>query len=74
MIQAATSHFPPQGSFTGRSLGDHLAIILLWHPLFLTSQGGSLAWGGAGTPVLCMTVAYTQGMPTSDAMRRSQFW
>ena len=53
--------FPPQGSFTGRSLGDCLAIILLWHPLFITSWGGSLAWGGTGTPVLCMTVAHTQG-------------
>ena len=38
--------FPPQGRFTGRSLGDHLAILLLWHHLFITSQGGSLAWGG----------------------------
>ena len=26
--------FPPQGSFTGRSLGDHLTTFLLWHPLF----------------------------------------
>ena len=38
--------FPPQGSFTGRSLGDHLAIFLLQHPLIITSHGGSLAWGG----------------------------
>ena len=61
MVQAATSHFPPLGSFTGRSLGDHLAILLLWHPLIITSYGGILAWDGAGTPVLCMTVAHTQG-------------
>ena len=53
--------FPPQGSFTGRSLGDCLAIFLLWHPLFVTSNGGSLAWGGTGTPVLIMTAAHTQG-------------
>ena len=53
--------FPPQGSFTGRSLGDCLAIALLWHPLFITSWGGSLAWGGTGTPVPCMMVAHTQG-------------
>ena len=53
--------FPPQGSFTGRSLGDCLAIFLLWHPLIITSYGGSLAWGGAGTPVPCMMVAHTQG-------------
>ena len=42
--------FPPQGSFTGRSSGDHLTIFLLWHPLFFTSHRGSLVWGGAGTP------------------------
>ena len=53
--------FPPQGSFTGRSLGDHLTIFLLWHPLSFTSCRGSLAWGGAGTPVPCMTAAHTQG-------------
>ena len=43
--------FPPQGSFTGRSLGDYLTTFLLWCPLFCTSYGGSLAWGGADTPV-----------------------
>ena len=53
--------FPPQGSFTGRLLGDHLAIFLLWHPSFINSNGGSLAWGGTGTPVPCMTAAHTQG-------------
>ena len=53
--------FPPQGSFTGRPLGDHFTTFLLWHPLFLTSYRGSLAWGGAGTPVLCMIAANTQG-------------
>ena len=37
--------FPPQGSFTGRLSGDCLAIFLLWHPLFITSNGGSLVWG-----------------------------
>ena len=26
--------FPPQGSFTGRSLDDCLTTFLLWHPLF----------------------------------------
>ena len=53
--------FPPQGSFTGRSLGDHLAISCLWCSLFITSQGSHLAWGGTGTPVPCMTVANPQG-------------
>ena len=58
--------FPPQGSFHGRSLGDHLAILLLWHHLFFTSWGGSLAWGGTGTPVPCMMVAHTQGNLQGD--------
>ena len=53
--------FPPQGDFTGRSLGDCLTTFFLWHPLPFTSYRGSLAWGGAGTPVLCMTAAHTQG-------------
>ena len=53
--------FPPQGSFTGRSSGDCLTTFLSWHPLFFTSYRGSLAWGGAGTPVLCMMAAHTQG-------------
>ena len=53
--------YPPQSSFTGRSLGDHLTTLLLWHPLFFTSYRGSLAWGGDGTPVPCMTAAHTQG-------------
>ena len=53
--------FPPQGSFTGRSLGDCLTIILLWHPLPFTSYKGSLALGGTGTPVPCMMVTHTQG-------------
>ena len=53
--------FPPQGSFTGRSLGDCLAIFLLWHPLFITSYRGSLTRDGAGMPVLCMMAAHTQG-------------
>ena len=52
---------PPQGSFTGRSLGDCLTTFLLWCPLFSTSYRGSLTWGGVGTPVLCMMVAHTQG-------------
>ena len=52
---------PPQGSFTGRSLGDCLDVFLLWHPPFVTSNGGSLAWGGTGTPVPCMMAAHTQG-------------
>ena len=38
--------FLPQGSFTGRSLGDCLTTFLLWHPLFSTSHRGSLVWGG----------------------------
>ena len=52
---------PPQGSLTGRSLGDCTTIILLWCHLHFTSHGSRLAWGGAGTPVPCMTDAYTQG-------------
>ena len=43
--------FPPQGSFTDRSLGDCLTTFL--------SDRGSLAWGGAGTPVPCMMAAHT---------------
>ena len=53
--------FPPQGSFIGRSLGDCLTTFLLWHPLSFTSYRGSLAWGGAGTPVPCMMAAHTEG-------------
>ena len=53
--------FPPQGSFTGRSLGGCLTSFLLWCPLSFTSYRGSLVWGGAGTPVPCMMAAYTQG-------------
>ena len=53
--------FPPQGSFTGRLLGDCLTTFLLWCPLLPTSYRGSLAWVGAGTPVLCMMAAHTQG-------------
>ena len=55
------SVFPPQESFTGRLLGDCLSIFLLWHTLSITSNRGSLMWGGAGTPVLCMMVAHAQG-------------
>ena len=32
-----------------------LPIFLLWHPISITSDRGSLVWGGAGTPVPCMT-------------------
>ena len=53
--------FPLQGSFTGRSSGDCFTTFLLWCPLFIDSDRGSLAWGGAGTPVPCMTAAHTQG-------------
>ena len=53
--------FPPQGSFTGRSLGDCLTIVLLWYPIPFTSYRGSLVWGGTGTPVPCMMAAKTQG-------------
>ena len=53
--------FPPQGSFTGRLSGDHLTTFLLVASSFFTSYRGSLAWGGAGTPVLCMMAAHTQG-------------
>ena len=35
--------------------------LFSWHPLFITSDRGSLAWGGAGTPVPCMMAAHTQG-------------
>ena len=53
--------FHPREGFTGRSLGDHLTIVLLWCPLSFTSCRGSLAWGGAGTPVPCIMAAHTQG-------------
>ena len=55
------SIFPPRGTFTGRSSGDCLIIVLLWCPLSFTSCRGSLAWGGTGTPVPCMMAAHTQG-------------
>ena len=38
--------FPPQGSFTGRSLGECLTTFLLWCPPSSTSYRGSLAWVG----------------------------
>ena len=53
--------FPPQGSFTGRSSGDHLTTVLLWCSLSFTSCRGSLVWDGTGTPVPCMTADHTQG-------------
>ena len=52
---------PPQGSLTGRMMGDHTTIILLWCHLHFTPCGGKLACGRAGAPVPCMTDAYTQG-------------
>ena len=67
--------YPPQGSFAGRSLGDHLTIILLGCHLHFISYRGNLAWGGAGTPVPCMIDAYTQRNTNLwHATRRSQFW
>ena len=51
--------FPPLGSFSGRSSGDHLTILLSWHYFCITSRGGSLARGGTGTPVPCMMGAHT---------------
>ena len=48
MGEATTSHFPPQGSFTGGSLGDCLTTFFLWCPLLFTSDRVSLVWGGAG--------------------------
>ena len=53
--------FPPWAGFTSRSLGDNLTTFLLWCPLPFTSYRDSLAWGWAGTPVLCMMAAHTQG-------------
>ena len=63
-IHGRSCNFPfihPREAFTGRLLADHLTIILLWCPLCFISYRGSLAWGWAGTPVLCMTVAHTPG-------------
>ena len=57
MAEVITSQYQPQGSFSGRSLGDHLTIVLLWHHLCFTSYRGSGM--GLGTPVLCMMDAYT---------------
>ena len=37
--------FPPQGSSTGRSWGDYLTTLLLWHPLFFSSYSGSPCMG-----------------------------
>ena len=53
--------FPTQGNFTGRLSGYRPTTFFLWCPLFFTSYRGSLVWGGAGTPVPCMTAAHTQG-------------
>ena len=53
--------FSLQGSFTGRSLVTALPFFSCVHPLFITSGRGSLAWGGAGTPVPCMMAVHTQG-------------
>ena len=60
MAEATTSHFPPQGSFTGRLSGDCLTTFLLWCPLFFTSHRGSLAWGGAGTCPVYDSCPYTR--------------
>ena len=63
-IHGRSHNFPffhPRKSFTGRSLGDCLTIVLLQCPLPFTSYRGSIAWGGAGTPVPCMMAAHTQG-------------
>ena len=61
MVEVVTSINPPQGSPSGIALGDYTTTTLLWHHPSFTSCGGGLAWDGAGTPVLCMMDAYTQG-------------
>ena len=65
--------FPPKGSLTGRSLGECLTIILLWHPLSFTSCRGSLAWGGLVHLSHAWWLPIHKGMPISDVMRRSRF-
>ena len=61
MEEAQLPVFPSKGSLTSSLLGDHLTTFLLWCPLFITSDRGSLMWGGAGTPVPCIMAAHTQG-------------
>ena len=53
--------FPPQGNFTGRSSSDHLTIFFLWHLPFTPPTEVVLHGVWAGTPVLCMMGAHTQG-------------
>ena len=66
---------PPQGSLTGWALGDHLTTALLWHYHIFTSFRSGLA---CGVGLVHLSHAWQtpihKGMPTSDAMRRSQFW
>ena len=65
--------FPPQGSFTGRSSGDQLTIVLLWHLLSFTSCRGRLAWVRLVHLSHAWQLPIHKGTPISDVMR-SQFW
>ena len=66
--------YPREALLVGHQV-TALPLILLWCPLHFTSYRGSLAWGGTGTPVPCLWwLPIHKGKPTSDAMRRSQFW
>ena len=38
-----------------------LGLEVLWHQHMFTSFESGLVWGMGGTPVPCMTDAYTQG-------------
>ena len=61
--------FPPQESFTGRSLGDCLTTFLLFPPLT------EVVLHGVGLVHLSCVwwLSIHKGTPISDAMRRSQF-
>ena len=66
--------FPPQGSFTGRSLGDHLTTFLLWHPLFSPCTEVVLHKVGLVHLSCVWWLPIHKGTPISDVTRRSQFW
>ena len=51
-----------------------LPFFLLWHPLFITSDRGSLVWVGLVHLSCVWQLPIHKGMPIFDMMRRSQFW
>ena len=62
MVEAATFLFfhPREALLVGCQVPT-LPLSSCGVSLFFTSYRGSLAWGGAATPVPCMTATHTQG-------------